>query len=81
MKHRCRDVTRLILQAEDRRLSLLERLSVRAHLALCDACSRFLAQTRLLRLALDRWRAEDEGAPPAAPPDGRTATPPRDRRA
>lgn len=65
MKHRCREVTRLVLEGEDRHLSLPERLSVRLHLLLCEACSNFVAQTRLMRLALQRWRElRIDGDPP-----------------
>ena len=58
MKHRCREVTRLVLEGEDRKLSLPERLPVRLHLLLCDACKRFVAQTALMRRALQHWRDE-----------------------
>ena len=67
MKHRCREVTRLVLEGEDRKLSLPERLAVRLHLLLCDACQRFVAQTQLMRRALQQWRADAVSATP--PPD------------
>lgn len=58
----CREVTRLVLAGEDRSLSWFERLLVRSHMKVCAACPRFLAQVRLMRGAMDRWRAyADEG--------------------
>ena len=53
----CREVTALVLAGEDRRLGLLERWAVRAHLKVCGACPRFTRQVALMRRALPRWRA------------------------
>ncbi len=52
----CRDITALVVAAEDRRLSPRERLAVRVHLAICTGCTRFSAQMSLMRGALTRWR-------------------------
>lgn len=61
----CRDVTRLVLQREDRALSLRERLSIRLHMWICAACPRFERQVRLMRVTCRRWRAyaESDEAP------------------
>ena len=56
----CRDVTALVLAGEDRKLGLLERWAVRAHLKVCDACPRFTRQVALMRQAMPRWRAYRE---------------------
>ncbi|MDP4299256.1 anti-sigma factor family protein [Leptothrix discophora] len=53
----CRDVTRLVLEGEERTLSLGERVGVRVHLWICKACPVFTRQTRLTRSAMDHWRA------------------------
>ncbi|MES2957432.1 MAG: zf-HC2 domain-containing protein [Pseudomonadota bacterium] len=53
----CREVTRLVLAGEDRRLGLVERLSVRLHMQICAACPKFARQVDLMRRALPRWRA------------------------
>jgi hypothetical protein len=68
LKLSCRDVTRLVLQGEDRRLSFAERLGVRLHLLICQACPRFVRQVRFMRGAVGRWRryAEGEAASPEA---------------
>ncbi len=65
---RCRDVSALILSAEDRRLSLRERLALRLHLAMCDACTRFASQARLMHNAMPRWRRYRESDPQDRPP-------------
>ena len=56
----CREVTELVLAAEDRRLGVVERLAVRLHLRICQACPNFKRQVELMRQALPRWRAYRE---------------------
>jgi hypothetical protein len=36
----------------DRRLSVTERITLRLHLGICDACTRFTSQVQFLRRAL-----------------------------
>ena len=50
----CKEASRLLSQAQDRRLGWLEWLKLRAHLALCDFCSRFDDQLRFMREAMRR---------------------------
>jgi len=59
----CKDATRLLLEAEERRLSLSERIGLRLHLLACEACPRFERQLRLMRRAYAQWRryADDDG--------------------
>lgn len=57
----CREVTRLVLAGEDRRLSWFERLLVRSHMKVCAACPRFLHQVQLMHGALGRWRVYTQG--------------------
>ena len=52
----CKEATRLLSQAEDRRLAYGERLKLRLHLGVCAACSRFSRQLALMRDALSRFR-------------------------
>ena len=59
-KLNCREVTALVLAGEDRQLSLGERLGVRLHLLVCQACPRFVQQVTLMRRALNRWKADAE---------------------
>lgn len=53
----CRQATRLTLLRQDRPLSWIERLQRRAHLAICEACTRFSKQQDLIRDAMGPWRA------------------------
>lgn len=56
LKLNCREVTRLVLEGEDRRLGWRERLGVRLHLLVCKACPHFIGQVALMRQAMGRWR-------------------------
>ena len=56
LRRTCKEVTRLVLQAQDRQLPLIDRVAVRLHMVICDACPKFLAQVGLMRKAMDQWR-------------------------
>ena len=56
----CRDVTRLVLEGQDRELSFAERLGVRIHMLICKACPAFAGQVRLMRSAMRRWKQYGE---------------------
>jgi len=47
----CKEVTHLISEGQDRRLSLSERIGLRLHLMMCNGCRNFDAQLRLIRKA------------------------------
>lgn len=49
----------LLSQAQDRRLGLIERLRLRAHLAICERCRRVNRQFDFLRAAVRRYRDGD----------------------
>jgi hypothetical protein len=53
----CKEATRLLSQAQDRRLSYGERIKLRLHLLACVACSRFSRQLAVLRDAVSRFRS------------------------
>ena len=53
----CKEASRLLSQSQDRPLGGFERFKLRAHLALCDVCSRFAAQLAVMREAMQRYRA------------------------
>jgi hypothetical protein len=64
----CREVTRLVLEGEDRALTVGERTVLRLHWAVCEGCSRFRDQVGVMRGALAARRRADEGGeggPPA----------------
>ena len=50
----CKEASRLLSQSMDARLPLWQRARLRLHLAICDACTNFSRQLRLLRGALRR---------------------------
>ena len=52
----CKEVTRLLSQAQDRQLALGERVKLRLHLVVCTACTRFERQLAFMRTALSRYR-------------------------
>jgi len=54
LKITCREASRLLSQAMDGKLPLWQRARLRLHLALCDACSNFSRQLKLLRRAVGR---------------------------
>ena len=51
----CKEVHRLVIEGQDRKLSFGERFSVRVHLMMCNACRRFEAQVEFMRQALRRF--------------------------
>lgn len=58
----CAESTRLMSEAQERKLNRGERLALRWHLLLCGACRRFEQQLDWLR------RASAGYAPPEPPP-------------
>lgn len=59
----CRHATLLVSQSMERRLTLRQRLALRLHLMMCDACTQFRKQVRLLRIAVAQWgrKVENDG--------------------
>ena len=59
----CRQVTQMLLLAQERPASLRERLLIAVHMPMCAACPRFRRQVELMKRAGERWRrySEDEG--------------------
>lgn len=60
LKITCRNATQILLQNEDRRAPLAERLTLRLHQRICSNCRRFARQVRLMRDASARWRQYSE---------------------
>ncbi|CAN5218430.1 hypothetical protein BH11PSE11_BH11PSE11_09760 [soil metagenome] len=50
----CKEVHQLSSEGLDRKLSLVERIRMRLHLTICDACSNFNGQMRLIRGAMHK---------------------------
>jgi hypothetical protein len=56
LKLSCREVTRIVLEAQDRKLSVTERMALQMHWSICAACRQFRDQADLMRQAIPRWR-------------------------
>ncbi len=56
LKRTCKEVSALLVAREDRGLPLHERLALRLHLAICEACPRFERQLLTMRNAMKQWR-------------------------
>lgn len=64
----CQDVTRLVLERQDRSLALSERLAVRLHLLVCKACPTFVRQVETMDRAMGPWRRyRDQAVDPSDP--------------
>ena len=64
LRRTCKEVTALVIAREDRALPLAERLALRLHLAMCQACPTFERQVLTMRNAMKQWRhyGEDDSA-------------------
>ena len=62
LRRTCKEVTALVIAREDRALPLAERLALRLHLAMCQACPTFERQVLTMRNAMKQWRhySDDE---------------------
>ena len=51
----CMEVTHLLSEAQDRKLTLAEKMHLEMHLALCKGCKTFKSQMSFLREACQRY--------------------------
>ena len=51
---KCREAAQIISRGMDETLPWPRRVALRIHLAICDACTNFSRQVRLLRAAIRR---------------------------
>ena len=52
---KCKDASRLVSQQQDARLTYWQRVTLRLHLSVCAACTRFERQIRFLRTAMRKY--------------------------
>ena len=52
----CKQVSALVIAREDRQLPWADRLALRLHMAMCQACPRFERQLLTMRNAMGQWR-------------------------
>jgi hypothetical protein len=55
----CQHASRLLSQREDEPLPFGQRLKLRLHLMICDACTNVSRQFAALRMAMQRFRSKD----------------------
>lgn len=68
----CREVTRLVSDAQERPLGLQERMSLRMHITMCSACRKFENQMTTIRAAMRMFAGSDvPSVPPTDPRPGR----------
>jgi len=58
----CRHASELMSQQLDRKLSLGEKLRLRAHLIICKSCPKTMQQFAILHEASKRYAEQQEGA-------------------
>ena len=58
----CKEVTHLLSEAQDRTLTVGERLQLEIHLAICKGCANYRKQMDFLRAACRRHPAGSEAA-------------------
>ena len=51
----CKEATRLLSEAQDRKLDLPEKMQLEVHLAMCKGCRSFKGQMGFLREACKRY--------------------------
>lgn len=56
----CKQASKLISHSLDRPLTLTNRIQLRLHLVICDACKRFSKQMHVLQTALQRLKLQTE---------------------
>jgi hypothetical protein len=56
----CKDASRLLSEARDRRLGLRERFTLRLHLMVCEGCDNFRKQLDFIGIAMRRFRRRDD---------------------
>lgn len=56
----CKDISRLVSESMDRRLSWRQRLGIRFHLLMCRYCTRYQKQLLLLRRLLRQQAQPDQ---------------------
>lgn len=56
----CREVTRLVLLGQDQQLPLRQKVLMRMHWAICEACTNFRGQLDFMKKAGARWRRYSE---------------------
>ena len=62
LRRTCKEVTALLIAGEDRELPLPDRLALRFHMVVCEACPRFQRQVITMRNSMQLWRNYTDSA-------------------
>lgn len=57
----CKEVTHLVSEAQDRPLTLSEKVQLEMHLAMCKGCRNFKEQILFLKAACKKYVATSKG--------------------
>lgn len=69
----CREVSRLVSESQERKLSVVEKMSLNLHLMMCEGCKNFSLQVPFLRKAMKAYSErldeviDDQDAAPDQP--------------
>ncbi|TCV85168.1 zf-HC2 domain-containing protein [Sulfurirhabdus autotrophica] len=63
----CKDASKLLSQSFDRNLTLTEKISMKLHLLICNACSKVDQQLAFLHKAGKKLASEPEDIPSSQP--------------
>ncbi len=56
LRKTCKQVAAMLIAREDRPLGLADRLALRLHLLVCNACPKFERQVLSMRNSMKQWR-------------------------
>lgn len=68
----CKETSQLLSQAQDTHLPIWERVRLRLHLGVCDACTQFSRQLDFLRTAMRAYPGPDPAGPGETPEEKNT---------
>lgn len=56
----CKEITHLLSESQDRKITVAERVHLEMHLAMCKGCKNFKSQMSFLREACKRYVKEQK---------------------
>ncbi len=62
IRRTCKEVSALVIAREDRQLPWQDRVALKLHMTICQACPRFARQVMVMRNAMKPWRNYENGA-------------------
>ena len=70
LRRTCKEVAHLVVDMQDRKLTLKETAELRLHMVICKACPGFENQFLTMKSAMQQWRnySGDDDSSAIAPP-------------